>query len=107
MERGASYTVHRAGVSVVGLQVLFVVADGALVDQTVLCPGEVRGSISSREVERKSASLSRDDPFRVAFWVEHRRERVSRGWLPSFRGGQIFRLFKHYQDNTNDERGSP
>lgn len=95
MERGASYTVHRAGVSVVGLQVLLVVADGALVDQTILCPGEVRGSVSSREVERKSASLPRDHPFRAAFNVEHRRERIIEGWLPSF-GGQIVCLFIHY-----------
>lgn len=79
MEGGASYTVHWAGVSVVGLQILLIVADGALVDQTVLCPGEVRGSVSSREVERKSASLPRDDPFCVAFGVERRRERINRG----------------------------
>lgn len=67
-EGGAPDAVHGARVPVVGLEILLVVAHGALVDQAVLGAGEVRGSVPGGEVERQPAGLSRDHAaFRVAF----------------------------------------
>lgn len=65
-EGGTSDAVDRAGVSLISLEVLFVVANGALVDQPILCAGEVCRSISRRKVERQAAGLSRDDALCVA-----------------------------------------
>lgn len=53
--------------SVVRFEVLFVVADGALVDQPVLRAGEVRRSVPRGKVERKTTCLAGDYAFRVTF----------------------------------------
>ena len=53
-------------VPVVSLEVLLVVADGTLMDQSVLGAGEVRGAIAGREVERQPTGLPRNHALRVA-----------------------------------------
>ena len=65
-EGRASNAVHGGRVPVVGLEVLLVVAHGALVDQPVLGAGEVRRSVPGREVERKPTGLPRYHAFRVS-----------------------------------------
>lgn len=74
----AAGAVHRARVSVVGLEVLLVVAHGALVDEPVLRAGEVDVAVPGWEIERETACLARDDTFCTPCSMARRR--ISLSW---------------------------